>query len=96
MNRQDIINYLETSIGYTKFSEKHLYLVSEWHKFKPENLALLQSIKENEMPHIELDVTNSLLRLKRQDRKSTRLNSSHRCISHAVFCLKKKKKKKHT
>src|SRR5437867_13243003 len=28
-----------------------------------------------------------------QDRKSTRLNSSHRTISYAVFCLKKKKKK---
>src|SRR5437762_4829410 len=24
-----------------------------------------------------------------KDRKSTRLNSSHRCISYAVFCLKK-------
>src|SRR3989449_2599933 len=30
----------------------------------------------------------------RQDRKSTRLNSSHGYISYAVFCLKKKKKKK--
>src|SRR3712207_6906958 len=29
-----------------------------------------------------------------QDRKSTRLNSSHANISYAVFCLKKKKKKK--
>src|SRR5438094_6254486 len=28
------------------------------------------------------------------DRKSTRLNSSHRTISYAVFCLKKKKKTK--
>src|SRR5437867_13397858 len=28
------------------------------------------------------------------DRKSTRLNSSHRTISYAVFCLKKKKNKK--
>src|SRR5207245_7466760 len=28
---------------------------------------------------------------KRQDRKSTRLNSSHGSISYAVFCLKKKK-----
>ena len=28
------------------------------------------------------------------DRKSTRLNSSHALISYAVFCLKKKKKKK--
>src|SRR2546422_1827567 len=31
-----------------------------------------------------------------QDRKSTRLNSSHGYISYAVFCLKKKKKKKTT
>src|SRR5258708_18679729 len=29
---------------------------------------------------------------RRQDRKSTRLNSSHQIISYAVFCLKKKKK----
>src|SRR5437762_10096049 len=29
-------------------------------------------------------------RSRREDRKSTRLNSSHRCISYAVFCLKKK------
>src|SRR2546430_6065323 len=31
-----------------------------------------------------------------RDRKSTRLNSSHSQISYAVFCLKKKKKKKET
>src|ERR1017187_4187982 len=31
-----------------------------------------------------------LLRSSKVDRKSTRLNSSHRCISYAVFCLKKK------
>src|SRR3712207_6007326 len=30
-----------------------------------------------------------------QDRKSTRLNSSHANISYAVFCLKKKKNKQH-
>src|SRR5689334_23646043 len=29
-----------------------------------------------------------------EDRKSTRLNSSHSSISYAVFCLKKKKKNK--
>src|SRR5438105_9297741 len=34
------------------------------------------------------------LERQRQDRKSTRLNSSHEWISYAVFCLKKKKKKK--
>src|SRR5439155_9724592 len=32
--------------------------------------------------------------LESQDRKSTRLNSSHVAISYAVFCLKKKKTKK--
>src|SRR2546427_3998538 len=31
-----------------------------------------------------------------QDRKSTRLNSSHSQISYAVFCLKKKKETKQT
>src|SRR3712207_7204325 len=31
-------------------------------------------------------------RAEREDRKSTRLNSSHANISYAVFCLKKKKK----
>src|SRR2546422_4262870 len=31
-----------------------------------------------------------------QDRKSTRLNSSHGYISYAVFCLKKKKKPKNS
>src|SRR3712207_6847347 len=31
-----------------------------------------------------------------EDRKSTRLNSSHANISYAVFCLKKKKPNKHT
>src|SRR5690625_5490895 len=30
--------------------------------------------------------------IRRKDRKSTRLNSSHVAISYAVFCLKKKKK----
>src|SRR5687768_17771335 len=33
--------------------------------------------------------------LDQQDRKSTRLNSSHGYISYAVFCLKKKKKNEH-
>src|SRR5438552_10068306 len=32
----------------------------------------------------------------RQDRKSTRLNSSYVKISYAVFCLKKKRKRRHS
>src|SRR5437762_9009196 len=37
------------------------------------------------IPTVADDVISSSL----VDRKSTRLNSSHRCISYAVFCLKK-------
>src|SRR2546430_11151742 len=44
-----------------------------------------------------IDLFVNFLRMQRtphqqQDRKSTRLNSSHSQISYAVFCLKKKKK----
>src|SRR6266705_5322602 len=38
-----------------------------------------------------IDVSSGRRHIDR-DRKSTRLNSSHRTISYAVFCLKKKKK----
>src|SRR5437764_8701781 len=44
---------------------------------------LLQPLQRK---HVLREVENRAL-----DRKSTRLNSSHRCISYAVFCLKKKK-----
>src|SRR5437762_4343624 len=39
------------------------------------------------------DEVRAVLQRQHEDRKSTRLNSSHRCISYAVFCLKKKKKR---
>src|ERR1017187_8492154 len=40
------------------------------------------------------DYVRTLLPTDLEDRKSTRLNSSHRCISYAVFCLKKKQNNK--
>src|SRR5471032_1841947 len=42
-----------------------------------------------------LVVARPLQRVTQRDRKSTRLNSSHITISYAVFCLKKKTKKKY-
>src|SRR5437879_8780518 len=43
-------------------------------------------------PHRCRDADSEMAKRNLQlDRKSTRLNSSHRCISYAVFCLKKKK-----
>src|SRR5947209_15711116 len=45
--------------------------------------------------NLPTDARDAWLRsLELEDRKSTRLNSSHANISYAVFCLKKKKKNK--
>src|SRR5207249_8124325 len=63
--------------------------------FSPEISALLKDVKIA-LPDVvyeraaELDLGDVVVRLF-QDRKSTRLNSSHVSISYAVFCLKKKK-----
>src|SRR5688572_32462695 len=50
--------------------------------------------QKNVLGDEQFDVFRHLELLIAQDRKSTRLNSSHSQISYAVFCLKKKKKKK--
>src|SRR5689334_25183636 len=54
--------------------------------------AGLKSVYECIKAFSETDFTEDLKKF--EDRKSTRLNSSHSSISYAVFCLKKKKKKK--
>src|SRR5947208_5485459 len=41
--------------------------------------------------HARISVGDGVVVVVDQDRKSTRLNSSHQIISYAVFCLKKKK-----
>src|SRR5690606_40822044 len=46
--------------------------------------------KDNLLSHL---IKSGYRRVLQQDRKSTRLNSSHVKISYAVFCLKKKKTK---
>src|SRR2546427_3664921 len=51
----------------------------------------LQSL--DQLPMLEEpESQQSLFKALEEDRKSTRLNSSHSQISYAVFCLKKKKK----
>src|SRR5207248_5739432 len=50
----------------------------------------LHSLKGQRKGEYAITVTGNY-RLTFRDRKSTRLNSSHRTISYAVFCLKKKK-----
>src|SRR3712207_7949588 len=49
------------------------------------NIRILDNQERRDWPVSDHDI-------KRVDRKSTRLNSSHANISYAVFCLKKKKR----
>src|SRR5438132_10801544 len=59
---------------------------------KPDVLLALVEIYEAKRWPIEIDETFDPVDVREeQDRKSTRLNSSHTVISYAVFCLKKKK-----
>src|SRR5688572_33286344 len=57
----------------------------------PAELERMKAIMETAMKAGAIGMTTALIY---PDRKSTRLNSSHSQISYAVFCLKKKKKKK--
>src|SRR3712207_6902669 len=61
-------------------------------------LAVLTDLTGRRRTELELARANERFALAAEavDRKSTRLNSSHANISYAVFCLKKKKKLKHT
>src|SRR5437762_6741027 len=47
----------------------------------------IQCMRAGKHVEIEIPISDSLADAERIDRKSTRLNSSHRCISYAVFCL---------
>src|SRR5687768_17915010 len=53
------------------------------------DLWLVGDSRDLGQPHLFRQPQGRIQRL--QDRKSTRLNSSHGYISYAVFCLKKKK-----
>src|SRR5436309_10737840 len=46
--------------------------------------------------HPNVEFPPDYINVRRRDRKSTRLNSSHVKISYAVFCLKKKTKEPHS
>src|SRR5437899_7438541 len=59
----------------------------EWLPGRPGSHSCFWTLQGNGLPRVKAGVM-----LAGEDRKSTRLNSSHLGISYAVFCLKKKKK----
>src|SRR5437879_8805988 len=82
-----------TLFPYTTLFRSHAFAHIHDRAFRPEVPAreLVRLRDAHDFAHAvqQLDIPWIEIRL---DRKSTRLNSSHRCISYAVFCLKKKKK----
>src|SRR5256885_3004834 len=70
---------LDLDRAYTNFFKKRAKFPN-FHK-----KGIRDSFRESDAKCIKLDQVNSRM----QDRKSTRLNSSHLVISYAVFCLKK-------
>src|SRR5207248_6096554 len=60
---------------------------------KLDGLHALQPARGVPSPALSGGSARKSCRVAIPDRKSTRLNSSHRTISYAVFCLKKKKKR---
>src|SRR2546430_8476786 len=69
--------------------EPHLHRVEVEHAVAGDHdLAVQGRVRRQELAQ-----GSQLWEIAQQDRKSTRLNSSHSQISYAVFCLKKKKKR---
>src|SRR3712207_8183842 len=64
----------------------------EWDTSGPSVFAVTIQVEALDRTKLLRDITEVLS----EDRKSTRLNSSHANISYAVFCLKKKKKKSYS
>src|SRR5437763_7187804 len=69
----------------TRFREQHPAVEIDFHL--ETSGGALKAVRAHQ---VEIAVVGTAFRAP-PDRKSTRLNSSHRCISYAVFCLKKKK-----
>src|SRR5437879_7421727 len=86
-------------MGSSSFAQtKRLWVLQpsgEMVEYNPATFAIMQRIKvppEALKSPSNISINRQGQILFASDRKSTRLNSSHRCISYAVFCLKKKNK----
>src|SRR5437763_9248463 len=82
-----------TTLFRSKYPEVRFLSIGEPNYGKAMKTGILESLGEFVIC-VEIDLCDTDFHKHALDRKSTRLNSSHRCISYAVFCLKKKKKTK--
>src|SRR5256885_11294815 len=64
--------------------------LKDYRPFHPQFRSLFNSYYNAVSAQPEKAIRNTFSRPSLEDRKSTRLNSSHLVISYAVFCLKKK------
>src|SRR5437764_12509158 len=83
----------ETAIGFGhRIGQMRVAIedVDQFEAVPPPNFEIIEVMRGRDLDgaaaHLRIGIIVG------DDRKSTRLNSSHRCISYAVFCLKKKKK----
>src|SRR5688572_32547285 len=84
---QKMIEHL-LSIEDPERRQRNAHAVIELMGFLNPHLKNVEDFRHKLWDHLFL-----ISEFKLEDRKSTRLNSSHSQISYAVFCLKKKKKK---
>src|SRR5258708_23077060 len=78
-----------TLFPYTTLFRSHPHEVemAEGDVFQPQRVRQGASARDGRLRQVDA----CKYARRQQDRKSTRLNSSHQIISYAVFCLKKKK-----
>src|SRR5690625_6977210 len=81
----------DDQMGFS-FHETIIYAGTETHIHYKNHLEAVYCVGGD--GEIETISDGKVYPIKDGDRKSTRLNSSHVAISYAVFCLKKKKKKR--
>src|SRR5258708_22974188 len=79
---EDIASLLDDEVEFAIYGPIDLFPFFGSRQGKAAVLEVIRQIADNVRVH----------RFDREDRKSTRLNSSHQIISYAVFCLKKKMK----
>src|SRR5438132_12724424 len=93
-----VVNHLYSLTGFANNSNGKLrrFNLGYWNLARFARTRSFEDLLDGFESHLQLMVAEYAPRhvFVHADRKSTRLNSSHTVISYAVFCLKKKKKKK--